>query len=115
MSPEFLAEIAALIKPVIISIPEYRLHYNDDGEIYLCTMQDHPDTTRYIIVDRATYMDYHLYHIVDGKLEKTTTDPKYQVRLRKSQLGYATVKGYAGLIIESHETYLDIEYYARNN
>ena len=31
---------------------EYRLHYNELGEITCCTMQQHPDSDSYIVVTK---------------------------------------------------------------
>lgn len=110
---EFWAEVALLIKPVVVPDIEYRLHYNSDGTIYLCTMQQHPDNTTYLVVDKDTYDRYFEYTVVDGKLVKNTSKINYHVQLLKSDKGFCVVKGHAGLLLEPGETFEEIEYYAR--
>lgn len=112
---EFWAEVASLIKPLEPLVIEYRLHYNDLGEIYCCTMQQHPEATNYVVTNKVTYEQYYNYRVVEGRLSKITHNSQYQVRLKKADHGYCVVGGHAGLILESNETYQDTEYYARTN
>jgi len=50
---EFNAAIAAM---AIVPEPiEYRLHYDDGGNIIMCTMQQHPKDTEYLVVDKEIY------------------------------------------------------------
>jgi hypothetical protein len=37
--------------------------------------------------------------------------PGFSVKLKKSNQGYAVVKNHAGILVENHEDYTDIEYY----
>ena len=92
---------------------EYRIHYDDTGRITMCTMQQHPKDTQYLIVDRDLYDHYYQYKVnVERKrLEKIAINLGIRVKLKKSNHGYAVVKKHASLILESNETYLDIEYY----
>jgi hypothetical protein len=101
---------------VIIEEPrEYRLHYDDiTGGIYLCTMQNHPKDTKYLIVDERTYLEYYKYQVVNGQLKIIDIDPGYRVQLTSSDRGYRVVKDHAGIILEN-ETYKDIEYYDNTN
>ena len=101
---------------VIIEEPrEYRLHYDDIiGGIYLCTMQNHPKDTKYLIVDERTYLEYYKYQVVKGKLKIIDIDPGYRVQLTSSDRGYRVVKDHAGIILEN-ETYKDIEYYDKTS
>lgn len=118
MSPEeleFFAEAEALINPTQPLEIEYRLHYNDVGEIVLGTMTNHPISTNYIVVTKEQYDTYFHYRVVAGVLKKIDTDAGYRVQLRKSKSGYPTVAGHASLIVEADETYNNIEYYERNN
>ena len=93
MSPNeqaFWDEVSGLIKPVTTTTApnlEYRLHYTELGEIILCSMQDHPLTDRYVVVDKLTYDQYFLYRIVNGKPIKIEHNSGYKVKLEKSQLG----------------------------
>jgi len=109
---EFSAAMAALgtITPEPI---EYRIHYDNIGRITMCSMQQHPNDTEYLIVDKETYDNYTKYRVnVDKKkLEKVVVDPRVNVKLKRSDQGYAVVRHHAGLLLESHETYKDIEYY----
>jgi hypothetical protein len=100
---------------VIIGEPrEYRLHYDITGGIYLCTMQNHPKDTKYLIVDERTYLEYYKYQVVKGKLKIIDIDPGYRVQLTSSDRGYRVVKDHAGIILEN-ETYKDIEYYDKTS
>lgn len=113
-SADELAKAFAMILPIVEEVKEYRLHYNDLGEITMCSMQNHPQDTTYIVVNEAEYYNYFRYSIKDGKLKKIDNNPGYRVQLVSSTSGYATVKKHAGIIIESTNTYQDIEYYDTN-
>lgn len=115
MNQEELDAYWAGVLPVVPPVVEYRLHYNDSGEIYLCSMVDHPDTPQYLVVTRDEYDNYFRYTVVNGQLTKIDNDPGYRVQLTKSKSGYPTVAGHASLIIEPTEEYSNIEYYDRNN
>lgn len=104
----------AMLKPTVEEVKEYRLHYNELGQITICSMQNHPQDTTYIVVSRDEYDNYFRYTIVDGELKKIDLNPGYRVQLASSTTGYATVKKHAGIIIESTDTYQDIEYYDTN-
>jgi hypothetical protein len=111
---EFAAAIAAL--PQIVEEPiEYRIHYNEHGTITMCSMQQHPADTKYIVVTKEEYDNYFRYTIVNDKLKKIDTMPKIRVQLKKSDNGYRVVKNHAGLILEPGEAYADTEYYDRTN
>lgn len=94
---------------------EYRLHYNDSGSIYLCTMAQHPDNTKYIVVDRETYDNYFKYYVDNGKLKPIAQSGGYCVQLVKSAVGFPVVKNHASLLLEYNETYPNIEYYDHRN
>ena len=119
MSPEeleFWAEVERLIKPVVPLAIEYRLHYNELGEIVMCSMANHPESDRYVVTDQATYEQYYRYCVVDNKLVKIDHDAGYRVKLEKSNQGFSVIKNHAGIILEPGETYNETEYYAyRNN
>jgi hypothetical protein len=115
MSNEFWAEFEQLLDQRCHEAIEYRVHYNDGGEIYLCTMQNHPVETQYLIVTKDEYDNYFNYRIVNGMLKRVVHDGGYHVQLQKSSSGYMTVKGHAGLLLENEE-YPEIEHYEyRNN
>jgi len=113
MNNEFWQEVESLIKPIPRQDVEYRVYYDEDGEITLCTMTgDTPG--KYLVVTREEYARYFQYRVVKGRLVKIDHDARYRVQLTKSTQGYKVVKGHAGLLIEDEE-YSDIEYYARTN
>jgi len=100
--------------PKIIDEPiEYRIHYDDFGNITMCSMRNHPDSTQYLIVDQRSYDNYFRYtvNVKRKHLEKIALDPGISVQLKKSDHGYAVVKNHAGLVIENNEQYPNVEYY----
>ena len=100
---EFLKALASFGE--IIPDPiEYRFHYNNLGNITMCSMQNHPVSEQYLVVDQKIYENYTHYRInvEKKKLEKVVFDPRI------------SVKYHAGLIIESDEIYENIEYYDNN-
>ena len=113
MSNEFWEDVESLIKPIPKQDIEYRVYYDEDGEIQLCTMTgDTPGN--YIVVTRDEYVSYFQYRVVKGKLIKIDNDARYRVQLTKSTQGFPVVRGHAGILIED-EDYTDIEYYERTN
>lgn len=118
MSPEekkFWDEVASLVKPEVKTELEYRLHYNNNGDIVMCSMADHPESTQYVVVDKNTYDNYFRYIVVDGKLKLVVSNPEYRARLQKSTKGFKVVKNHASLLVEPAEEYTDIEYYEPTN
>lgn len=118
MSPEeleFFKEAEALINTVVQPQLEYRVHYDDAGEIVMCSMVDHPASAEYLVVDKSVYDTYFMYKVVQGKIVKKSADSGHTKQLQKSNKGFAVVKGHASLIIEPTEAHTDIEYYARTN
>ena len=109
---EFNAAMASF--GIIVPDPiEYRIHYDDFGNITMCSMQQHPENTQYLVVNKDAYDNYFRYQVnVRRKtLEKIALDPGISVKLKKSSQGYAVVKNHAGLLLEPREDYIDIEYY----
>jgi hypothetical protein len=99
-------------------VSEYRLHYNDAGEIVMCTnlSVDHPESTQYIVATKEQYDRYFDYFVDNGKLKKINKDAEYSVRLCKAEVGFRVVKNHAGVLLENTETFKDTEYYGyRNN
>ena len=114
---EFNAAMIALGGQIVAEPIEYRIHYDDVGNITMCSMQQHPDTVQYLVVDKETYDNYAKYrvNVIKKKLEKVAIDPGGSVKLKRSNQGYAVVRHHAGLLLEPNETYKDIEYYESNN
>jgi len=109
---EFNAALASF--GTIIPEPiEYRVHYDSTGRITLCTMQQHPTDTEYLVVSKEIYDNASRYYVnLERKhLEKVALDLGISVKLKKNNQGYAVVKHHAGLLLEPNEEYLDIEYY----
>ena len=94
---------------------EYRIHYDEDGNIYMCSMQQHPADTKYVVATREEYDHYYQYHVVQGKLKLVDNNTGIRVQLKKSDNGYKVVKNHAGILIEPDEAYADTEYYDTNN
>lgn len=112
-TPSELIEALSLIKELPTLTVEYRIHYDAQGMITMCSMQNHPENTSYIVVDRDTYENYFRYdRVINGKLRKIIYDPGYRVQLYPSTNGYKVVKNHAALLIEENETYDDTEYYS---
>jgi hypothetical protein len=106
---------AMMLIPLTIEEPiEYRLHYDKTGGIYLCTQQNHPTDTTYLVVDEKTYSEYYKYQIVVGKLKIIDYSPSYSVQLKSSSQGYRVVQDHAGIVLTDDEEYRDIEYYDDN-
>ena len=119
MSPEeikFFQEIDELIAPIPKLQIEYRLYYNEAGDIVSCT-QTVPTTCPdpYVVATKEQYDRYFDFKVVNGVLRKIEHDARYRVKLKRNVTGFAVVQNHAGLLIEDNETYPDIEYYDRNN
>jgi hypothetical protein len=115
MSNEFWQEVEGLILTPEIPAIEYRLYYNDRGEIIHCSMTDHSPGDNYIVTDKDTYGQYYNFRVVAGKLEKIDRMSVYRVQLKLSSRGYATVKNHAGIILEPGEYSNNIDFYEPNN
>ena len=101
--------------PTIVEEPaEYRFHYDDTGKITMCTARQHPENTRYIVVDHETYDNYFRYCVKDDKLKLIDTTNRFRVQLTSSTQGYAVVKHHAGIILADNEKYENVEYYDNN-
>ena len=111
----FWAEVASLTKPFEPVKIEYRLYYNELGEITLGTADSSDHLGTYIVVSKEEYETYFNYRIVKGKLIKIEHDAGYCVKLKKSTKGFHVVKNNAGLILEAGEAHNDTEYYETNN
>jgi hypothetical protein len=93
---------------------EYRLHYNEDGDVYMCSMQQHPVDTSYIVVTKDEYDNYFRYRVINSKLKMIDNNNALHVKLKSSDQGYAAVKNHAGIILEQGET-ADTEYWSAND
>jgi hypothetical protein len=110
---EFIKAVRAIPQPKIVEL-EYRLHYDDEGNITMCTMQQHPDNTRYLVVSKNEYDNYFRYRVMNNKLKIIDNTTGYHVQLKSSSQGYRVIKDHAGIILETNEQYPNVEYYAAN-
>jgi len=111
---EFLLAISQ-IQPIAAEAIEYRIHYDADGRITMCSMQQHPVSEQYLVVSKQEYDNYFKYIVVNNKLKLIDNNPGYHVQLKKSDIGFKVVKDHAGLIVEPNEAYSNTEYYDRTN
>lgn len=96
-------------------VPEYRFYYDEAGKITNCSMLNHPQSGKYLVVTKEEYNNYIRYEIKNDKLSVIETSNRILSALVKSNTGFATVKGHAALLIEDTEVYDNIEYYAARN
>jgi hypothetical protein len=95
-------------------IPEYRWYYDQNGDIKMCSMTNHPKTDLpYVIVEQEIYHNYHQYYIKDGVAELIVHNVELKRKLKKSNTGIPTVPGHAALVLENSELidFKNIEYY----
>jgi hypothetical protein len=93
---------------------EYRLHYDDAGDIIMCSMANHPESTQYVIVSQAIYNAYYNYTIQDGKPKLVDKHTAHHVQLKRSSQGYRVVQNHAGIILDDNEECESVEYYDNN-
>jgi len=98
---------------------EYRLYYNDSGEITagipVIVNRPLPDLPQdpYIVVSLDEYRNSANKVVHDGRLEKKRFDIDIQNYLIKSTKGFRVVKNNAALLINNDEQYQDTEFYDR--
>jgi len=117
MNKNFLQALSEhkVVQPTPI---EYRVYYDELGNIITASMIQHPDIALpYIVTTSEVYEDFLKYRVnlKTKKLEKVAVNLGLSVNLKKSDHGYPVVKNHAGLLLESDETYSDIEYYDTTN
>lgn len=110
--------IKALESMVITADPviEYRLYYNEDGDIIACSMQEHLDLPNYVVVDKTIYEMYHRYRVINSKVVLIEHNTGVKVSFVPSSKGFRVVKNNIALLLTTDEVYNDTEYYDyRNN
>ena len=114
---DFWQEFASLVVQPTTPKIEYRLYYNEFGEITLGTntVNDSMPTGDFLVVTEDEYTHYYQYKVVKGKLKVIAKDPGYVVQLEKATTGYTVVANHASLLLESSDEYNDVEYYDKRN
>lgn len=97
---------------------DLRAYFDQDGWVTAFTGSDYPPGDNWISIDKALYItgDWAWLRVINGKIVKQ--EPKYthHFGLTKSDVGVKVVKYHASVVVESHEDYIDVEYYdSRNN
>jgi hypothetical protein len=118
MSPEFL-EALKLVEEYDRARPEFvkefRVYYNQCGEVTGYCETDHPPDTNYIVIENPDVVFRNntiKLRVVDGELK--IIEPKLtRTRLAKSHTGQLVVQGIAALALEPGEQYSNTEYYDR--
>jgi len=81
----------------------------------MCSMQGHPTSDRYVVVDQKIYESYFKYRIVKGVPALIVYDQGNTRKLFKSHEGFPVVKNHAALLLEEEETFEPMEYYDYRN
>ena len=115
LDPELIEELKRLdaLMNAPKPVPEYRFYYDETGRITMCAeISPYPAGDKYIVVDQAVYRDYFNYRVVNGKAQRIVKqEGQIKSSLVKSDSGFRVVKGNAGLLLEEHEQYQNVEYY----
>lgn len=113
---EEILKAFTMLDPIPVIEIEYRIHYDENGDIRYCSTHNHPENTTYIVVTEEEYNEYFRYKVVNGKLEKIVHDQsRSEIPLVKSDSGYRVVKNNASLVLEEHEECTNVEYYGTRN
>ena len=122
MNNDIWEEVARLVavydaqRPKIVK--EYRLYHNADGIIIGLWESDHPAGDNYVVLDDPGVFNNtntHLLRVHNKKLVILDPTAPLKTRLQKSNTGFRVIQNNAALILESNETYTEIEYYDRTN
>ena len=108
----FLAEVAALVEPPAEIIKEYRVYYDNKGEIVGQSMAEPHLTGDYIIVGEDEYENIYRYaRVKDGELKIKVFNPGYKRQLTSDGSEFTVVQNHAVLLLERNETYDNTEHY----
>ena len=113
---EFLKAFAS-ITPIEV-VEEYRAYYDNEGKVTFYMANNFIDTDlNWVSITREEYraQDYQWMQVVDGKLVKQLPIYDHYFSLTSNNKDVTVVKNHAGIVLEPGETYLDTEFYARNN
>ena len=118
MNPEILEALRLVEeydrqRPKLIT--EFRLYYDEEGQVTMYCETDHPADTNYIVIDNPDVFfktNTGRLRVIDGELKIIDTRPT-RTHLAKSTTGQPVVRGMAALALTPTEEYQDIEYYDR--
>ena len=105
---------SGLIPPADSTVEyEYRLYYNERGDIIQSTAlkNDEIVSSNYVVVPKDIHDEQHRYRVVNGELELIKQHAIQTYQLIKSDKGFRTVKNNPALLLEEGEEYLECEYY----
>jgi hypothetical protein len=95
-------------------IKEFRLYYNDSGEIIGLWESNHPSGDNYIVVDNPEIFNRtntSLLRVTGGKLIVLDNRTVEKFRLEKSTVGQPVVRGHAAIALYSNTEYVDVDFY----
>lgn len=107
---DMIDEIASLIEQPQTPTFEYRLYYDEYGQIYATANDQKSADTHlifgsYIVVDEDIYLNSHNYMVENGKsVWKTDISPLSVTALKKSNAGFSVLKNNAALLLDDDET-----------
>ena len=118
MNPEILEALRLVEeydrqRPKLIT--EFRLYYDEEGQVTMYCETDHPADTNYIVIDNPDVFfktNTGRLRVINGELKVIDTKLA-RTHLAKSTTGQPVVKGIASLALEPNEQYQNIEYYDR--
>lgn len=115
---DMIDEISRLIEQPSVPNFEYRIYYDEYGQIYATANGQHSADAHsivgnYIVVDEDIYLHSHNYIVKNGAaVWKTDISPLTTTALKKSNAGFSVLKNNAALLLDDEETVtFDIEKY----
>jgi hypothetical protein len=118
MNPELLEALQLVEeynrqRPKLIT--EFRIYYDEEGQVTMYCETAHPPDTNYIVIDNPDVFfktNTGRLRVIDGELKIIDTKIT-RTHLAKSNTGQPVVRGMASLALAPNEQYQDIEYYDR--
>jgi hypothetical protein len=96
-------------------ITEFRIYYDEEGQVTMYCETAHPADTNYIVIDNPDVFfktNTGRLRVINGELKIIDTRPT-RTHLAKSTTGQPVVRGMAALALTPTEKYQNIEYYDR--
>ena len=112
-----LVEAFSSLPNLVVQPKEYRLYYDEAGNPITMSMENFPESGKYIIIDRETYdkADYSKLRVKNGQLEKIETSTKHYFSLSPGGNRFATVKGHANILVKNDYDGEIVYYDFKNN